>query len=71
MTKFGLNLVPITFPKKKKKKKNKTWLQLMARTLTIKINYYNFENLILKLHVLFLTCISNFMLIIHYLIFDP
>ena len=37
MTKFGYKLGS-NYPPKKNKKNKKTWLQLMATTLTIKIN---------------------------------
>ena len=67
MTTFGYKL-GYNYPPSKKIKK--TWLQLMATTLTKKINDYNFENLTIILHFLFLTHISNFALVICYLIFD-
>ena len=72
MTTFGYKL-GYNYPpskKRKKKKKKKKRLQLMAKTLTEKINDYNFENPTIILHVLFLTSISNFALVICYLIFD-
>ena len=65
MTTFGYKL-GYNYPPSKKKKR----LQLMAKTLTEKINDYNFENPTIILHVLFLTSISNFALVICYLIFD-